>query len=341
MVDTVLRAWVGDHETKVSDAQAKVEMTQQLCDRNMKEIEESASLVQYQEQKVTSCEDVLLVNREALKTAQETLQAATTAVADFDTNLKETIDQRDQCSSVYDECFALLKSDSAVHKVHMKPDCSILKRLEAMLKSLGTERSLLSAIVPALKKSPEERGPFDIMAVEGVEALFTKHLATFHEQIDNADALKAEKVAAQLAAQEAEGATTSKKTSSKAALKEEKQVLRLMQMQHERRLQDANSRATAAMEAIADHGLAEESLLEAKQLLSGFTELLEGQRETHTAVDVEMSKVPAGETSEALCTSKVDDTFEPRSMPSPTKSQAARADGMLEHIASPTKSLVA
>merc|ERR1712086_679431 len=87
------------------------------------------------------------------------------------------------------------------------------------MKKLGIESSLLSALAPAMKKSPSERGTFDVMAVDGTEGVFTKHLGELQEQIDKADVVKAEKVSAQAAAQEALDAAVSKRTASEAVLK--------------------------------------------------------------------------------------------------------------------------
>merc|ERR1712166_1430306 len=101
-----------------------------------------------------------------------------------------------------------------------------------MLKKLSTESSLLSAIVPALKKSPSDRGAFDVMAVEGAEGMFTKHLGELQEQIDKADVSKAEKVSAQAAAQEALAAATEKRTASEAVSKTAEGELAALEATH-------------------------------------------------------------------------------------------------------------
>merc|ERR1712166_1546553 len=101
-----------------------------------------------------------------------------------------------------------------------------------MLKKLSTESSLLSAIVPALKKSPSDRGSFDLMAVEGAEGMFTKHLGELQEQIDKADVLKAEKTSAEAAAQEALTAATEKRTASEAVSKTAEGELAALEAKH-------------------------------------------------------------------------------------------------------------
>merc|ERR1712188_175987 len=93
------------------------------------------------------------------------------------------------------------------------------KKMEPMLKKLGAESSLLSALAPAIKKLPADRGPFDVMALEGIEAVFTRRLEALQEQIDKADVLKAEKVAAQEAAQAALDVAKGKETASEQVLK--------------------------------------------------------------------------------------------------------------------------
>merc|ERR1719191_40985 len=109
-----------------------------------------------------------------------------------------------------------------------------------MLKKIGTEASLVSAIPSALKKVPAERGPFDVMAVEGIEGVFTKHLETLQEQIDKADVIKAEKVAAQGTAKEVLDATKAKESASEQGLKEAKETLSSLEAQHQESYRKTN-----------------------------------------------------------------------------------------------------
>merc|ERR1739848_4730 len=106
--------------------------------------------------------------------------------AEFDENLQATIAQKDHCNSVYNEYFLALKTG-----VDAKEGARLLKEVTPMLKKLSTESSLLTAIAPAFKKSPADRGSFDVMAIEGAEGVFTKHLGELQEQIDKADITKA------------------------------------------------------------------------------------------------------------------------------------------------------
>jgi hypothetical protein len=160
---------------------------------------------------------VVRVDSEAVKGAQDALEVATQEVEDFDANLQKTINQKEQYSSVYNECFVHLKTSEGTEQ---KEAQKLLKKMDSLLKKLGAESSLLSAIAPALKKKPTERGQFDVMAIEGIEAVFTKELASLQEQIDKADVLKGEKVAAQAVAQEALDTAKAKETESEKELKQ-------------------------------------------------------------------------------------------------------------------------
>jgi len=217
---------------------------------------------------------------DAAKASQEALEAITQEVADFDANLRKAIDDQKLTSSVYNECFLHLKTES----VDQKMATQLLKKMEPMLKKLGAESSLLSAMAPAIKKLPADRGPFDVMALEGIEAVFTKRLEALQEQIDKADVLKAEKVAAQEAAQAALDVAKGKETASEQVLKKAEETTSSLQARH----QDMYSRmdCQSEMEAIAEHGISEDNLAKAKQALGAFTELYEQKTTVSPTVDV-------------------------------------------------------
>jgi len=284
MVEVVLRDKVTDCETKVSNTQAKVVVAEQQSKQAMKDLEESASRVEAQEEEVAKCQGVLAEDSQAAKASREALEAITQEVADFDTNLQKAIDDQKLTNSLYNECFLHLKMES----VDQKTATQLLKKMEPMLKKLGTESSLLSAVAPAIKKSPADRGPFDVMALEGIEAVFTKRLAALQERIDKADVLKAEKVAAQEAAQVALDAAIGKETASEQVLKKAEETKNSLQARH----QDMYTKmdCQSEMEAIAEHGISEDKLAKAKQALGTFTELYEQKTIVPPTADETMEK---------------------------------------------------
>jgi len=159
-----------------------------------------------------------------------------------------------------------------------------------MLKKLGTEASLLSAIGPSLKKSTEERGPFDNMAIQGVEEIFKSHLGSLQEQIDKADVLKAEKVASKDVLQAALDTTLAKRTTSEGALKEAEGEVTVLETRNKDLYEAAARTSGVADEALAQHAITEGCLAKAKEVLSGFTELLERQIPFQFPFDEVMSK---------------------------------------------------
>merc|ERR550537_348440 len=134
------------------------------------------------------CKGIVSEKVEALKAAEDALQSASKEVSEFDENLQVTIAQKDHVSSIYNEYFIPLKTGG----IDAKEVTRLLKEVQPMLKKLSTESSLLSAITPAFKKSPSERGTFDNMVIEGAEGVFSKHLGELQEQIDQADTTKAD-----------------------------------------------------------------------------------------------------------------------------------------------------
>eukprot|EP00746_Dinoflagellata_sp_MGD_P155417 gnl/MRDRNA2_/MRDRNA2_85360_c0_seq1.p1 gnl/MRDRNA2_/MRDRNA2_85360_c0~~gnl/MRDRNA2_/MRDRNA2_85360_c0_seq1.p1 ORF type:complete len:380 (+),score=128.47 gnl/MRDRNA2_/MRDRNA2_85360_c0_seq1:90-1229(+) len=285
MVEVVLRASVADWETKVSSAKAKMDLTEQQDAQAMKDLEESAKRVELQEEEVAKRQEVVRVDSEAVNEAQLVLEVATQEVVDFDANLQKTINQKEQYSSVYNESFVHLKTTEGTPQ---KEADQLLKKMTPLLKKLGAESSLLSAIGPALKKSPTERGQFDVMAIEGIEAVFTKHLATLQEQIDKADVTKGEKVAAQAVAQEALDSAKAKEAESEQALKQAQEARDKLEASHQEmyRNMDCNSN----MEAITEHGVTEEGLQKVKQALNTFTDLFERKAVSPSTADVTMGE---------------------------------------------------
>jgi len=284
MVEVVLRASVADWEGKVSDTKAKMDLTEQKDAQAMKDLEESAKRVESQEEEVAKRQEVVRVDSEAVKAAQDALEVATQEVEDFDANLQKTINQKEQYSSVYNECFVHLKTSESTPQ---KEAQQLLKKMDPLLKKLGAESSLLSAIAPALKKSPAERGQFDVMAIEGIEAVFTQHLTTLQEQIDKADVSKGEKVAVQGVAQETLDTAKAKEAESEQALKQAQEARDALEASHQEMYN--NMDCNSNMEAITEHGVTEEGLQKVRQALNTFTDLFERKAVSPTA-DVTMGE---------------------------------------------------
>jgi len=142
MVGKVLNDHVADWEKQVSDSNANVAMSAEKDAETMKAVETSASTIDAKEGVVEKCKGVVNEDSEAANVAEEAWKFATKEVAEFDDELQQTIVKKDQCSSVFNECFIPLKSGEG----DSKDVKGLLKRIEPMLKKLSTEASLLSAV---------------------------------------------------------------------------------------------------------------------------------------------------------------------------------------------------
>lgn len=273
MVGKVLGDHVADWEKEVSDSQDNIGASAQKAEATMKLVEESAVKIDAQETEVQKCKDNVNEDSEAVKVAEEALQSATKEVAEFDDKLMETIVKKGEISTVHDECFIPLKNGACEGKEAQ----GLVKKVEPLMKKLGIESSLLSALAPAMKKSPSERGTFDVMAVDGTEGVFRKHLGELQEQIDKADVVKAEKVSAQAAAQEALDAAVSKRTASEAVFKSAEEELAALEANHKDLYEAASVTSQVAADSDAVLAIKKAGLVQAKEVLGTFTELLERQ----------------------------------------------------------------
>lgn len=282
--------YVAHWEEQVASSKADIVPNAQKAEETMKDVEDSAKKIGIQEDEVAKCKGTVQEDSDALKAAQDALKNASKEVAEFDENLQATIAQKDHCNSVYNEYFLTLKTGGVDGTgVDAKEGARLLKEVTPMLKSLSTESSLLTAIAPAFKKAPADRGSFDVMAIEGAEGIFTKHLGELQEQIDKADTTKAEKVSNETASQEGVQAATEKKTASEDALKAAEVELASLEAKHLELLTAANAaseKSAASEEVVASK---EERLTQVKLGFSTFTELVERQSNApEPAVDATM-----------------------------------------------------
>jgi hypothetical protein len=273
MIGKVLSDYVTHWEQQVADSKFNISASAEKAAESMKIVEESAAMIGEQADQVKECKGVVQEDSEAVKAAEKALQIASDEVAEFDGNLQVTITEKDHCSSVYQEGFAPLKSGSG----DAKEVARLLKEVQPMLKKLSTESSLLSALAPAFKKPAAERGPFDFMAIEGAEKVFTEHLEKLHEQIDKADVTKADKVSTEKISQETLKAAEEKLAASTEALKTAEQKLASLEEKHVDLLTAMNAAAEESEAAEAVVATKEGRLTEVQSALGAFTELLERQ----------------------------------------------------------------
>lgn len=270
MVGEALKGYVGYWEQEVASSKANIAPLAEKANEAMKRVEESAAKINNQEEEVAKYKGILNEDSEAMTAAEEASKSASKEVAEFDENLKVTVAEKEHCSGVYNECFIPLRTGG----LDAKEVTRLLKEVQPMLKKICTESSLLHAIAPACKKTSEERGPFDVMAIEGAEAVFTKRLGELQEQVDKADVTKAEKVNDETNAQDTLKAATEKRAASEETFKAAKEALASLEAKHLDFLAEMNK--TAEVSAASEGVLAtkEARLIEVQSALSAFEELL-------------------------------------------------------------------
>lgn len=269
MIGKVLNDYVAYWGQQVSDNKIQVSASVEKATETMAIVEESATTIRQQEEEVTECKVVVDKDLAEVNTAQEGLKSASTEVAEFDENLQVTITERNKCSAIFNDYFVPLKSgidDS-------KEVARLWKEVQPMLKKLSIEPSLLIALAPAFKESAAKRGPFDIMAIEGAEKVFTEHVAKLQDQIDNADTTKAEKVSSETASQEVLKAAMDKHMASKSILKAAEEKLASLEAKHVDLLSACNVAAEASGAAERVLATKAQRLAQVQVAFTAFTEL--------------------------------------------------------------------
>lgn len=274
MVGQILTDHVADRERQVTDSKAEVHATKQKSTEQKNNAEASSAMISVQEEELEKCKSIVSEDSEAVKAAEITFASAKKEVVDFDGELQKTIAHKDHCASVYNECFQPLKSGAG----DMKEARELRQKIPlvaATLQELCAEGSMLSAIAPALKKTPADRGTFDLMAVDGAEGVFSKSLKELQERIDTAGTRKAEKINVEAAAQEALTAATKKLADNEAILKRAKEELKSLKTKHKELLHALKQASHVESEALAHEAIKEGNLVDAKEVLAAFKELLE------------------------------------------------------------------
>jgi len=272
MIGEVTSGWVAKWEQKVTEATSHVESTETDKTAAAATQESATASLAGQKEDVKACKEALKAATDADKDAAKALKAAEDEVKDFDKQLKEIIARKENVEKVYNQHFLIMKNAESVVAADSKTH---LKEVSGTMKEISNEPSLQLALAPALKKTPAERGSFDIMAIDGVEAAFTSTIKTLTEEISSADTTKAGKEAAATAAKAAHDATTAKKLECKTAL----EASEAAQAEKEKALEDAG-KAVEATEKAASKALREKDrqqhgLDRAKGTLAAYQFLLE------------------------------------------------------------------
>jgi len=272
LIGEVMNGWVAKWEQKVADSKANVDAAEsdRIAAQATHETEKSGLVAQKEDVKL--CKENLKAATDAEKEAAGKLATAKSDVENFDKEIQKQIITKDNISMVYNQSFLVMKSAEAPSGSEAK---NHLKKIAPILKSISTETSLQIALPAALQKKAAERGQFDNMAVDGVEAVFTGTIAKLTGEIDSAGVTKAGKEAAATEATTAHDAAEAKRQECIAALK----ASQSSQEEKEKSLVAAekaeDSKAKAANRALKDNAQEQRGLDHAKSTLAYFQFLVD------------------------------------------------------------------
>ncbi|CAE7247344.1 unnamed protein product [Symbiodinium natans] len=154
----------------------------------------------------SACEARLKAASEAVCNTKAALSLRLKEQKDGDEGIVKVRADKELLESTRAECYEKLKSGSVVGK-EAKP---LLKKLELIIKQTSADASLITAAPTTLVKPPQERGGFDQIVLEQLEANFAAKLAEFEAQLAVAAPSAAERAAEVQKAEDGHQAAESK-----------------------------------------------------------------------------------------------------------------------------------
>jgi len=273
MIGEVLKTSQESCEQKVHDAHNTVETAEREHSSLVSAFDVSNQQLQSQQSEVKSCKEQENVHAEAEKEAEKVAREADKEVFDFDSVQLSKAKDLEECNSIYKDNFEVLKS--ATEPLSAKDQKTHISALMALVKKLGADVSLRTAIPVTFKKVPAERGTFDGVVVDQVDALLKDHAATLKTALDNGDTVKAEKIEMQTQAQKALDSAKETHRASKEATKTACEMLVSRQSEVKSAQTAVCSKKQELATATDQHAHNKTHLEQATDLFSAFTYLLE------------------------------------------------------------------
>jgi len=256
-----------------------------------------------------AAESALEARSSETTTAQEKLVAAKQAVVDANTNLgkcKDEVDSFDvqltkkegeleKVKAVVTESFTVLKTgvDWPSEKDQKAGEKKHLGAIASTLKHLHADTSLMSALESALVKKPEDRGPFDTMAIDQLENILTSKVNEYETFVNNAESNKAEKTAAVTTAETTLADSEAAKTASDEALDAAKKAQKEAQaaLKDAKKAVDHQAKEVDGAKSTAED--ADTSLEDAKKHVEAFEFLYSRPSKAPEPEPVEVEEPPA------------------------------------------------
>lgn len=283
MVEEVLKAQVEKIASQVEATTKAVDEAQAAKDAADSEMVDIQGQLKGQAAEVNSCQDQWKRDLDDQEDAKTALEAAEKSVADFDGETQLRAQDLENCSSALKvlmmDLTALPASDLSAEVI----------KVSEQLKSASADVSLQNATPPALQKKPEERGTFDVMAIEQVERLLQDHKVVLEERLQSRDDLKAERVSVVDSAHATMQSTIAKCQESTEQLKKAAQVERTLQGEQKAKEKALAMSVKELNKILKQQAFEQKELQKANNILSVFNFLLERDSASELVPEADLS----------------------------------------------------
>jgi len=305
MVRQVLDSLQAAAQSKLDDAEKTLETRCKESEQHQSAVVVAATLLAERKKMAAAADSEHLERTSARVTAKQLLASAEQEQASGNAGLIVTENKKQKLESVLETVLGPLKSGEM-------PAAEVrdgIKTVQRLANDFGFDSSLLQTMSAVFAKAPSERGSFDNVVMEQIEAEFQKRMMTFTNELANAEPAKNER-AAKVERASSEHAQA---LASEEAAKGTKEAARTAQKEAET---EHNVRMKEQQQGSSEMGSASEGVDAAKAELtelnegplSAFKELLEFTEVPQPPAPVPASEDPA---PAAVATEPTADATEP------------------------------
>jgi len=287
MVRKVLDGLKAAAQSKVDEAEKNLEMRCKENEQHQSAVEAAATVLAARIQTVSAANLEHSERISARVTAKQALASAEQEQTSGNAGLVVTEDRKQKLESVLETVFGPLKSGD-VPTVKAQDG---IKTIQKTAKDLGFDASLLQTVPTVFAKAPSERGNFDNVLIEQMEAEFQKCMVTFTDELTNAELAKKERAAKVEAASSEHAEALASEEAAKSAKEAARTAQKEAEIEHKARVKEQQQGASDMSSASEGVDTAKAELTEFQEgPLSAFQEMLE-----FTEVPPSPSPVPAPE----------------------------------------------
>merc|ERR1719275_448539 len=287
MVREVLDGLTAAAQSGLDKAEKTLETRCKESEQQQSAVEVAATMLAERKTIVAAAKREHVERTSARVAAKQLLASAEQDQARGNADLVITEDKKQKLESGLETVFGPLKSgDLPAAKVQ-----DAIKTIQKMAKDLGFDASLLQTARAVLARAPSERGSFDNVVMDQLEAEFQKCMVTFTEELANGELAKKERAAKVEAASSEHAEALASEEAAKSAKEAARTAQKEAEIEHKARVKEQQQGASDMSSASEGVDTAKAELTEFQEgPLSAFQEMLE-----FTEVPPSPSPVPAPE----------------------------------------------